>query len=108
MKLVTIAAFLFALTVPAQGYARPVGSGRSARRCSPYHGREFILCAESGGNMHIGNHPGPSSAAGPCGMLASTARRYGGYGMGACTRYMAARYGSWTAAERTHRARNYW
>lgn len=86
--------------------ARPHGCGR-------YHGRAYIVCAESGGHMPNGlpagrSHPGPSSASGPCGMLAQSRRAYGGDTLAACTRYMLDRYGSWARAERFHRAHGWW
>lgn len=90
-------------------------SGTSAHAgCGRYHGRAFIVCRESG-PRHMPNglpagtpHPGPSSASGPCGMLAATRARYGGDSLAACARYMRDRYGSWSAAERHHRAHGWW
>jgi hypothetical protein len=83
-------------------------------RCGQYHGRDYIICKESGENslpygLPAGTpHHGPSSASGPCGMLAAARSKYGGDSLDACTRYMLDRYGSWERAERHHRHRNWW
>lgn len=85
-----------------------------AAGCGRYHGRAYIICAESGPeNMPDGlpagrPHPGPSSASGPCGMVAESRRNYGGDTLAACTRYMADRYGTWAHAEHVHRAQGWW
>lgn len=79
--------------------------------CKPLHGRAYVFCREQGpGRTYAPGaaHPGPSSASGPCGMLAATRKRFGGDGPGACARYMRSRYGSWEKAERFHRANGYW
>ena len=82
--------------------------------CSKYHGRNYIICSESGprrmphGLRPGSPHPGASSASGPCGFLQATRMQYGGDSLGACERYMRSRYGSWSAAERKHRRSNWW
>ena len=79
--------------------------------CRSYHGRQYVTCKEAwGSHFHSWgvSHPGRSSASGPCGLLASTRRQYGGDNPGACTRYMSNRYGSWTRAELHHRQMNWW
>jgi hypothetical protein len=90
------------------GCCKAVASGISAKRCAPYSGARFIFCAESNGNLNIGLHGSESSAYGPCGILAGTAKWVGGYNWAACTRYMSKRYGSWSAAEAFHRRKNWW
>jgi hypothetical protein len=83
-------------------------------KCSQYSGRNYIVCKESG-PQHMPEglpegypHPGPSSAAGPCGMLKATRMKFGGSGLVHCGRYMRSRYGSWDRAEAFHRANNWW
>lgn len=95
------------LTIPTSTSAATAGCGR-------YNGRDYVVCRESG-PQHMPNglppgtpHPGPSTATGPCGMLAATARRYGGDDLAACGRYARARYGNWAQAARHHRQTGWW
>ena len=89
-------------------------AGSGDRGCGGFSGRAYVVCKESGlENMPEGlapgtPHAGPSTATGPCGMLRATREAYGGDGIGACTRYMQDRYGSWARAERFHRRRGFW
>lgn len=86
----------------------------SAQACDRHHGRNYIVCRESG-PAHVPRglppgtaHPGRSSATGPCGMLAEARRRHGGDDLEACARYMLERYGTWEAAEAHERKRGWW
>jgi hypothetical protein len=102
-------------TLPLLLLAIPAGASTSNHRgCGNYHGRDYVICKESGRhNMPNGlppgyQHPGKSSASGPCGMLRKTRAAFGGDTLAACARYMSKRYGSWTAAEAHHRRKNWW
>lgn len=84
-------------------------------RCGQYHGRNFIICAESGAQyLPYGLPPGKyhnrklSSASGPCGFLAATRKRYGGDTLRHCERYAMATYGSWERAVAHHKRMNWW
>lgn len=89
--------------------AASAGSG-----CGTYHARDYVICVESGpewmpnGRPAGNQHPGRSSASGPCGMLAATRHKYHGDSLAACGRYMAVRYGTWASAERFHRRYGWW
>ena len=76
-------------------------------QCRAKHGRQYIICAETGNNVaaYSNNqpHPGPSSASGLYGLLASTRRTYGN-----ADNYMEKRYGSWAKAEAFHRHHGWW
>jgi hypothetical protein len=89
-------------------------AGAQPRDCNHYHGRDYIICRESGpqwmpNGLPPGTpHPGPSSATGPCGMTAANRRAHHGDNLVACHRYMRARYGTWQRAEAKHRQAGWW
>ena len=76
-------------------------------QCRHEHNRQYIICAETGGNInaysHGEPHPGPSSASGLYGLLTSTRKQYG-----TAENYMEHRYGSWKKAEVFHRRNGWW
>ena len=106
-RIAAIAATIGALIV------HPSGAHAAPRVCRSRHGESYIRCAETGGQRRYAHdgaaHPGPSSASGAYGLLSSTRRAYGpGTDREIATRYMRARYHSWAAAERAHRAKAWW
>ena len=76
-------------------------------QCHAKHGQQYIICAETGGNVSAYSrnqpHPGPSSARGLYGLLDATRRTYG-----TAENYMKHRYGSWAKAEAFHRRHGWW
>lgn len=88
--------------------------------CGKYTGKNYVICKESRFSYDDGeDHPGPSSASGPYGLLDGTrsAYRKDARGNVVCAysdddciaeNYVRRRYGSWEAAASFHRRNNWW
>lgn len=95
----------------------PVASGRSAARCAPYQGEQFILCAEGwkpdhGKMRRIAEcepHRPGSKFAGPYGLSRHLRARYGGCGREAFLKYINERYhGSIDEAVAHHKKKDWY
>jgi hypothetical protein len=104
---------------PVMAIPKPVANGRSASRCRPFAGEQFILCAEGWslkGRPLVGceRHRPGSQFQGPYGLgtqARASARKAGiqGCGHAAAQHYINTRYnGSWTQAVAHHKRMNWY